>query len=401
MARKSKINIADFKGLMKLVAEATVNITDVVEEMNHRVVHPPFFKSTPIQQLISGISGIVFSTVRFTTKVVGKGVDKSLSLLNPQLGFEFSSDKKDKLLSILNGVIGDHLVEQKNELATTMELRFKGESIEASSKNLKAVFANSNGKILLMVHGLCMNDKGWTYQNHNHGKVLSKKLAYTTIHLNYNSGLPISTNGQKFSEMMNQFVANYPKPIEEIIVIAHSMGGLVSRSGFFYGQEREGIWTQKVKKMIFLGSPHHGAPLEKLGNYIDHIFDALHYVKPFSRLAKIRSAGITDLRYGNLLESDWKGVDRFKKNKNKKTTVPLPDQLESYTIAGTMGKESDKVKKHLLGDGLVLLNSALGKDKKQVNLDFKTSNTFISYETNHMELLSNQQVYEQIEKWLR
>ena len=59
MSKKSSIHISDLKGLISIVTDATVNVTDLVEDMNKRIVHPPFLPSTPIQHLITGISGIV------------------------------------------------------------------------------------------------------------------------------------------------------------------------------------------------------------------------------------------------------------------------------------------------------------------------------------------------------
>jgi hypothetical protein len=44
---------------------------------------------------------------------------------------------------------------------------------------------------------------------------------------------------------------------------------------------------------------------------VDLILGVSAYTAPLARLGKIRSAGITDLRYGNLVDEDWAGRDRF------------------------------------------------------------------------------------------
>ena len=89
------------------------------------------------------------------------------------------------------------------------------------------------------------------------------------------------------------------------------MGGLVSRSAFHVAQSSGHKWPERLNKLVFLGTPHHGAALEKAGNWIDLILGAHAYTVPFARLVKVRSAGITDLRYGNVQQSDWHTTERF------------------------------------------------------------------------------------------
>ena len=42
-----------------------------------------------------------------------------------------------------------------------------------------------------MVHGLCMNDRQWMRDGHDHGEALARDLDCTPLYLHYNSGLPI------------------------------------------------------------------------------------------------------------------------------------------------------------------------------------------------------------------
>ena len=48
----------------------------------------------------------------------------------------------------------------------------------------------------MLVHGLCMNDLQWTQKSGDFEAALARDLGYTVIHLHYNSGLHISTNGR-------------------------------------------------------------------------------------------------------------------------------------------------------------------------------------------------------------
>jgi len=297
--------------------------------------------------------------------------------------------------------VGDYLEEKENPLQIRMQLRLEGKTVVLNKKNLERDHLNINGKIILMVHGSCMNDIQWTRNGHNHGASLAKELEKTPLYLYYNSGLHVSTNGKEFSQLLEDLIINWPVPIEELVILAHSMGGLVSRSAFYYGKQEKKTWTKHLKKVVFLGTPHHGAPLEKAGNYIDVILEAIPYAKPFARLGKIRSAGVTDLRYGNLIDEDWKSHERFEPKGDQRKSVPLPKNIDFYNIAAILGKEKDIIGPLVIGDGMVAMKSALGshKDPKKI-LKFKKSNTSIIYESGHLDLLSSPRVYEKLKEWL-
>jgi len=398
----NKINTgADLPGLTRLITDATIGITDLVEAMHRRVVHPPFLPSTPIQHLITKIASITYKNIRWSTRFIGSGTDKALGHLTSVLGEIKATDQREAIRSVLNGVIGDYLEINENPLKITMQFRHQAKAILLNSKNLKKTYPTFNGKILLMVHGSCMNDIQWTRKEHNHGMALAKELRKTPIYLNYNSGRHISTNGQEFNELLEELVRHWPVHVEELVIIAHSMGGLVSRSALHYGEQQNMSWTKHLKKIIFLGTPHHGAPLEKVGNFLDVALEAIPYAKPFARLGKIRSAGITDLRYGNLLDEDWQNNNRFKMQGDQRQNISLPEQVECYSIAGIVGKATESKFSKLLGDKMVGIKSALGQHKNPIkNLHFKKENTWIAYESTHSELLSNPKIYTRIKSWM-
>ena len=403
MSKKNSFNTSDIQGFTRIITDATVGIVNLVEDMQKRIVHPAYLPSTPIQGLITGISGIIYKGVRLGAKTFGGGLDKALGQLHNILDeSDTSSEKKDAFIAALNGVIGDYLESSQNPLSIPMQFRYQEKRISLNSKSIKEAYSKINGKILLMVHGLCMNDTKWCRDGHNHGEELAKLQNLTPIYLYYNGGRHISVNGQNLNELIEQLVNCWPLPVEELLIIGHSMGGMVSRSAFFYGKKEKRDWTKHVKKIIFLGTPHHGAPLEKAGNYLGLLLEAAPYVKPFARLTQIRSAGITDLRYGNLLDEDWNEIDRFQKVPDQRTVVPLPKNVDCYAIAAISGKQTgNNFSNQIVGDGLVSLNSALGRHKiPDRKLLFEESHTHIVYEINHMELLSKIEIFDKLKMWI-
>jgi len=400
MSKKTKKD-SELQGITHLLVDATIGITDLVEDMQKQIVHSSFLPSTPIQKLITTIAGITYQNIRWGTLFIGKSLHKILEQLTPAISQIKASDKKEIILSVLNGVIGDYLEEKKNPLKIEMQFRYRLKSILLDRKSIKETYPNVNGKILLMLHGSCMNDIQWTRKEHNHGNIIAKELNKTPIYLNYNSGRHISTNGKNLNDCLEELVKNWPVPIEELVIIAHSMGGLVARSALYYGGQAQKNWTKHLKKIVFLGTPHHGSHVERKGNYLDIILETIPYVKPFARLGKIRSAGVTDLRYGNLVDEDWQDNDRFERKADQRQHIPLPNQIEFYSIAAVIGKKTTTVSAKILGDTLVDVKSALGQHKNpDKNLLFKKENSWIVYENNHLDLLSNPKIMEKIKEWL-
>jgi len=249
----------------------------------------------------------------------------------------------------------------------------------------------------VLVHGLCMNDLQWTRKGSDFGAALARDLGYTPVHLHYNSGLHTSTNGRAFAGLIEALLQQWPEPLKEFGILAHSLGGLVSRSAYYYGMAAGQAWPQHLRKLVFLGTPHHGALLERGGNWVNVCLGLSPYTAPFARLGELRSAGITDLRYGNLLDEDWQGFDRFEHAGDLRHPVPLPEAVRCYSIAANVGKKAGD----LFGDGMVPLNSALGRhEDPRLTLSFAPSRQWVGYGMNHWDLLSQHAVYEQIRRWI-
>jgi len=179
------------------------------------------------------------------------------------------------------------------------------------------------------------------------------------------------------------------------------MGGLVARSAFHYGAKAGHAWIPRLGAIFFLGTPHHGAPLERGGNWVDLLLDASPYTAPFARLGRIRSAGITDLRHGALLDEDWRGKDRFAHRPAPKHGLPLPQGVRCYALAATRGNRTGSIGDRVVSDGLVPVASALGRHKEKVrDLGIPESRQWLGVRMNHLDLLSSAAAGEQIRRWI-
>lgn len=378
-------------------------MTRIVEGVHNSVLNT---KGVPGGKVIRSISNTVYKSVHAVTYAVGKGVDTALAKLQPLLeatdDAEPGTPGREAVLAALNGVMGDRLVATGNSFATQMTLRYSGQVLNWG--DLPPMPA-ATGNVVLLIHGLCMNDLQWrTVQDdtvHDHGEALAATLNYTPVYLHYNSGLHTSVNGRELSAELEHLVEHWPVPIEELTIVAHSMGGLLARSAVHYAGKENSRWPGYLKNIVFLGTPHHGAPLEQAGNWLDVIIGSTPYSAPFTRLVQLRSAGITDLRHGHILDEDWRDHDRFKRKPDSREAIPLPAGIACYTVAATTAAKRNLLADRLIGDGLVPLRSALGQhDNAQQYLAFEKDSQWIVYRTNHMELLSSQAVSNQMIKWL-
>lgn len=405
--------MADLRGLSRLAVEATVAMTDLVEEVHRSVTAVPEVGDLdPARsKRMRGITGFVYRTIRTITHWVGHSVDGGLAQLQPLLLAQAAtlsatpsvavpvSPHRDAVLAALNGVLGDHLEATRNPLAIPMQFRRAGVALDPAQER--------GSRILLLVHGLCRSDLGWLRKGHDHGATLAAELGLTPVYVHYNSGRAVATNGRELAMRLESLIADWGEPVSEIVVVAHSMGGLVIRSACHVAEDEGLAWRDRLRRIIFLGTPHHGAPLERGGNWVTLALDKSSYTAAFARLGRIRSAGITDLRFGEVLPLPE--GDRFAAGRGLGVMLPLPRGVACHAIAATLAKGPEPAPlpgvlaaaKSVLGDGLVPLASALGDDADPARaLGIPADRRFVAYGTTHLDLLSRSEICEQIRCWL-
>jgi pimeloyl-ACP methyl ester carboxylesterase len=224
----------------------------------------------------------------------------------------------------------------------------------------------------------------------------------TPIYLGYNTGRHISTNGRELSKQLTRLCEIWPVPIDSLSLVGHSMGGLVIRSACWYAESDDSPWLASLRRVACLGTPHHGAALEKAGSLFDRAMRAVQYVDPLL-LSKHRSVGIKDLRHGNLLDEDWaqagEGDDEVPRHDTRRP-VPLLEDVDYYFVAASIGRDDRDLRGHLLGDFLVRLGSATGAHRDDARrLPIADEHCRVFHEMSHLDLLSDPRVHEQIADW--
>ena len=374
-------------GASRLAIQAVIGITDAVEAMHSNISRVAPVIGRGRSGRARGLSGQIYSSVRGITRTVGFGLEAAHRIL-PSIHLKSSHHRtREALVSRINGVFGDHLESSQNPLAIPMSLRHNGQRL----LNIQDCDANStsilprNPRPVIFVHGLCMNDLQWQVNGHDHGAVLAQELGIAPLYLHYNSGRRIADNGRELAMLLEAMFEQWPCELEELVLVGHSMGGLVSRSAVHYAQAHRHQWLEKLSTAVFLGSPHHGAPLERIGHLAGKLLEASPYSAPIARLGRVRSAGIQDLRHGRVID-DESGSDGVPNR--------FPDHLDVHSIAASLSAIDGTKNGKLKGDGLVPINSALGQHRDQSkSLGLPEQNQHLILNTGHLQLLESRMVY--------
>jgi pimeloyl-ACP methyl ester carboxylesterase len=286
-----------------------------------------------------------------------------------------------------------------------MSIRHGGRTLPMHPDAFGEVFTNSDRKICVFVHGLGLTESMWSMGSERHysepgihfGSRLEADCGYTPVFIRYNTGRHISENGRLLSELLSAVLSACPKDIEEIIVIGHSMGGLVARSAAHYGNEHNEAWVSKLRHIFCIASPHLGAPLEKGVNLLTGIlrtFSTAGTQVP-AEILNARSAGIKDLRFGYTLDEEWTGKDPDGILDNNRQNIPLLDSVRYHFLAATFTRDPQHPMGQLLGDLLVRVPSAKGHAPEPARrIPFRSGQILAGI--SHLHLTNHPDVYDVI-----
>ncbi|MAA76172.1 MAG: hypothetical protein CMN28_15890 [Salinisphaeraceae bacterium] len=393
------------QGAIAAVRDGFVGTTHIVEDV-HGAVLNSIRRVNPLHGPINAVTRTVYRDVRdigraaFALSGQAAGL---VSVLLPTAGGPDARRGQVALVSALNGAFGDHFETSGNPLTLHMGLRKAGgQRVPVTTAGLRQALETPSRRLVILVHGLGMNDRQWQRgAMPDFGERLEQDLGYSSLRLRYNTGRHISTNGRDLARLLERLVDVYPAELENLTLIGHSMGGLVARSACHYGREENHRWVAQLTELVCLGSPHLGAPLEKLGNAVTHSLTRTPFTAPLSRVGNIRSAGVKDLRFGYILDDDWDDKDPDAPGHKPGRPSPLLDHVRYFFIAATVGKHPKDRLNHWIGDLLVPVKSASGirhKPNRRSRIGHQHGRVF--YDMNHFALVYHPEVYAAIETWL-
>lgn len=366
-----------------MAVDAVAGATDITEDLHRTILGlAPIVGRIPAAGA-PGLTGLVYRSVRGIARATGTGIDAVLSPFDAETRAARPSPRREALLAALNGVLGDHLEASGNPLAIPMRLRSAGRDLPVG---VAPPTAHPGNRLLVMVHGLCMNDLQWHKHDRELGASLAEGFGFTPLHLHYNSGLAIERNGEAFALLLQQLVDSWPREVEELVIVGHSMGGLVTQSAWRHAHAAGQRWPALTSQRFYLGSPLQGAPLERSGEWFNTVLAGSPYLAPFTRLGNVRSQGIKDLRHGI----------------GASGRIRAPETRGLHLVAASRRAAPGHPGRTPASDGLVPVDSALGCHPEPGRaFRLAERRRHVVWECGHLDLLWHPGVNERLAQWMR
>ncbi len=206
MPRDLPKRVADLRAYNRLAVDATVDVANLVEHMHHAILTLPLTPGMPLVATVRDITRLVYRSIHGIARTTGTGIDSALALDAPDDVRPPQSVTRDAPLAAVNGVIGDHLHATDNPLQITMPLRHDGTPLELSADGIARAIPGAGGRILVLAQGLCVSDRQWQRNGHDHGAALAADAGFTPVYLHYNSGLHLASNGRAFAQQLEALV---------------------------------------------------------------------------------------------------------------------------------------------------------------------------------------------------
>lgn len=399
---------SDVRAVGDLAAEASSVVTEVVQEMHDGIASRAFDSigplATPTRVIHDGLARIIYSGV-------GRGIRGAAHAAGVMAADIWGDDGDDALesragvaeaIAAINGLYGHQLNERGNRLAGEIAIRHRGKPVPPEAESLAEAFPRATGRLVVFIHGWCHTERWWFRRpqegddTRSYGERLRDDLGFTPVLLRYNTGLHVSVNGRQLADILDRLQAQWPVPLSELVLVGHSMGGLVARSACHYGAEQRHRWTDMVSHVVCLGSPHLGADLEKGVNIASWALARMPETRAIASFLNARSDGVKDLRFGACLDEDWCDADPDEFLRDRCREVPFLPGATYHFVAATGARPVVGV---IAGDNLVRSYSASGRGKsRRVPFDDEQGATLSGL--NHFDLLNHPRVYAKLRDWL-
>jgi pimeloyl-ACP methyl ester carboxylesterase len=271
--------------------------------------------AAPVRVVHDGISRAVYGSVSAGLRAAARGGARAAALRAGEGGPALGSAVRGSLaLGALNGIYGSQL---GGPLALEMQVRRRGAEVPLTSAGIAHAFPDATSRIVVFAHGLCETDAAWWAmtrrprgtRRRNYGERLQDELSFTPVYVRYNSGLPIAENGRTLARRLSELVAAWPVRVEEIVLVGHSVGGLVARSACHHAERDDLPWIDAVRHVFCLGSPHFDGGFEKGADALSRALAKLPETRALADLLNARSPGIKELPLGSRAETDWADRD--------------------------------------------------------------------------------------------
>jgi pimeloyl-ACP methyl ester carboxylesterase len=361
------------------VALAVTRIVQPVEGMHYAIARPWFTAlgpaGKPLQATHEGIARIVYDSIRLAASAIELGLDSRDSS---------NSGSGAKTRAVITGLWGDSLGSHTG--TTAMSIRdHTGSVIPLRKPELEAAYPQATDRLVVLTHGLVETERRWMGDDAESGVLtaISANPALTPIAIRYNSGLAVSTNGDRLANLLDELQHKWPVPVRSIALVGHSMGGLVIRNACVAAQRAGYPWVDQVDRIVTIGSPIRGTPIEKAVAGLARGLSVAPQTRPLSDFINTRSQGIKDLGWGEPSFEDV-GAD----------SSGLDGAIRHHFVAGVVTSDPAHPVGVAIGDLIVRPTSGIGAP------EVDSSNVALVGGVNHFDLANDPRVVQHLVSWL-
>jgi PGAP1-like protein len=399
---------AELRAMSRLGGHAFAGLVSRIEQV-HRVVGGRAFGSIgpvsgPVRLIHDSVARGVYRAVGNAGPAAGALGGEAASLFGTlgHLGAASQPGASGVVLGVLNAVAGDRIGPDLAPLAIRMAVRVDGSDVALTAEQIRAAFPDATPKLAVFLHGLAETENSWlrhASRSEPYGRQLQAEFGYTPVYVRYNTGRHVSDSGHDLARLLAELTAEWPGRVREIMLVGHSMGGLVIRSACHYGQQAGAPWVRRVRHVFYLGSPHLGAPLARVAGLAGWALSQLAETRPFADLLT-GSSGVKDLRHGYILD-DWADCGPDGCMHNHRRDVPLLPRASHYVISAAVSANPDSPLGALVGDLLVQPASAHGRHGPRQYIPFPVHQTRGLGGIHHFDLLNHPDVWATMRGLLR
>lgn len=306
-----------------------------------------------VVDLLDASTSLTHSAIRMTSSAVAATVGAGLRAKTSPGSLD-ESPRGGATVAGISAAFGDHLSSSPATIALTtpMSIRSQGRQVAITGDALRQSFPAAGPGLAVFVHGLAATELVWG------ADYPAAVEPLTAVMLRYNTGVSVAGNGAALSELLSALVGHWPVPVQRLVLIGHSMGGLVIRAAIAAGEAEQTVWLEPLTDVVTLATPHRGAPMEKAASAAIRALRLDAVASPLADLFNRRSRGIKDLRFGAVRPQDWAGMDPDDVLHDTTSPLPLPTGVSHHGAVATLAADPSGLVAHTVGDGLVRPTSA-------------------------------------------
>lgn len=339
-----------------------------------------------------------------------------------------------------SGLLGDTL---PPELRYPERMRLRRHGQDCTPGEIARQYAQQEpgADVVFFVHGLLYDDSCWRAATFDMTSAFEDELGVFTVHILYDTGHHISENGLELTRLLQTLADELGDAEARWHLVAHSMGGLVCRSALFQGDKAGMGFTRRVDRVVLLGTPNRGVPLEKGAQLVRlllagapiplrwsalglrRLFHSLRlggraplgpiagltdfwvYTVPTfflalaGRILDMRSDGIRDLRHGAMLREEWEQQPSWGGLKLNRVPVPPLPWARTYAIAGSLSARPRTDPAIRATDGLVSAASAANSGPDDELQIVENGHFAILPGVNHFVMPFSREVFDTLRVW--